>query len=44
MTVVRSGVMAPKKSAAIMPPFGGSPLDDRQLRAVAMYVRSLGGK
>ena len=42
MKLVRSGVMSPKKSAAIMPPFGGSPLDDRQLRAVAMYVKSLG--
>lgn len=44
MSVVRSGVMAPKKSPAIMPPFGGSPLDDRQLRAVALYVKSLGEK
>jgi mono/diheme cytochrome c family protein len=39
--IVRSGVLAPKKSAAMMPQFGGAPLDQRQLRAVALYVHSI---
>lgn len=44
MKVIRSGVTAPKKSPAMMPPFGGTPLDDRQLRALAFYIRAIGAK
>ncbi len=43
-TLVKSGVPKPKKSAAVMPPFGGSPLVEPQLEAVAQYVHSLGRK
>ena len=40
-TIIRAGVTAPKKTAAIMPPYGGSPLDANQLEAVATYIHSL---
>ena len=40
--IVRAGVSKPKKSAAIMPPFGGTPLDSAQVEALAAYVYSLG--
>lgn len=39
--IIRAGVTAPKKTAAIMPPYGGSPLEPDQLEAVASYVHSL---
>jgi mono/diheme cytochrome c family protein len=38
---VKTGVPAPKKSATPMPPFGGIPLTDAQVEAVAAYVTSL---
>ncbi|MBI2408570.1 MAG: c-type cytochrome [Gemmatimonadetes bacterium] len=38
---VKAGIAAPKKSATPMPPFGGIPLSDAQLEAVAAYVTSL---
>jgi hypothetical protein len=41
MRLVRTRVAKPKESPAMMPPFGGVPLTDEQLRAVAAYVRSL---
>ena len=41
VSIVRTGVMKPKKSAAVMPPGGGSALRPEQLRAVAAYVHSL---
>lgn len=40
-TIIRSGVTAPKKTVAIMPPYGGSPLAPDQLEAVATYIHSL---
>ncbi|HEX6251916.1 MAG TPA: c-type cytochrome [Gemmatimonadaceae bacterium] len=40
-TIIRAGVAAPKKTAAVMPPFGGAPLQPDQLEAVATYVHSL---
>jgi mono/diheme cytochrome c family protein len=40
-TVIRSGVMKPKKSTAVMPPNGGGNLNAAQLDAVAAYVGSL---
>lgn len=43
-TLVRTGVPKPKKSPATMPPFGGSPLVEPQLEAVAQYVHSLSNK
>ena len=43
-TVIRTGVTKPKKSGAMMPPFGGSPLTAEQLTAVAAYVHSLSAK
>jgi mono/diheme cytochrome c family protein len=39
--IIRAGVIAPKKTAAVMPPYGGSPLDANQLEAVATYIHSL---
>lgn len=39
--IIRSGVTNPKKTAAVMPPYGGSPLKPDQLEAVAAYVHSL---
>jgi hypothetical protein len=35
-----SGVATPKKYPGVMPPRGGSPLTDDQVRAVAAYVDS----
>ncbi|MHB1072093.1 MAG: c-type cytochrome [Gemmatimonadaceae bacterium] len=43
-TLVTTGVSKPKKSPATMPPFGGSPLVEPQLEAVAQYVHSLSNK
>lgn len=40
-TIIRAGVTAPRKTAAIMPPYGGSPLEPDQLEAVATYIHSL---
>jgi mono/diheme cytochrome c family protein len=42
--LVKTGVPKPKKSPATMPPYGGSPLVEPQLEAVAQYVHSLGRK
>ena len=39
--IIRTGVMQPKQGAAVMPPYGGVPLDAGQLAAVAAYVYSL---
>lgn len=39
--IIRTGVPRPKGTAAVMPPFGGSPLKPDQLEAVAAYVHSL---
>ena len=39
--IVRTGVSKPKKSAAVMPPFGGTPLDSAKVEAVAAYLFSL---
>lgn len=44
---VQTGVPAPKKAPAPMPPMGGASLSPEQVRAVAAYVHSLstgGGK
>jgi len=38
---VKTGVMKPKQGSTPMPPGGGSPLNDRQVSAVAAYVVSL---
>lgn len=40
---ITNGVMSPKEHSSVMPPKGGAPLTDDQVRAVAMYVKSLGG-
>ena len=40
-TIIRTGVMKPKKSGAVMPPNGGGNLNAAQLDAVAAYVQSL---
>lgn len=39
--IIRTGVPRPKGTAAVMPPYGGSPLKPDQLEAVAAYVHSL---
>jgi mono/diheme cytochrome c family protein len=39
--LVRSGVAQPRRSMTVMPPLGGAPLADQQLRAVAAYVFSI---
>lgn len=39
--IIRTGVTKPKKSAAVMPPYGGSPLNPDQLEAIATYIHSL---
>lgn len=41
--IITNGVMTPKEYSSVMPPKGGAPLTDEQVRAVAMYVDSLGG-
>ena len=43
-SLIKSGVAKGKKSAAVMPPYGGVPLSEAQLDAVAAYVQSLGRK
>jgi mono/diheme cytochrome c family protein len=40
-TLIRSGVTTPKQGAAVMPAYGGTPLEPEQLQAVAAYVYSL---
>lgn len=40
-SVIASGVMKPKKTAAVMPPKGGGNLNAEQVDAVAAYVASL---
>jgi hypothetical protein len=39
--VVTNGVPQPKQHPAPMPPKGGAPLTDQQVRAVAAYVFSI---
>jgi mono/diheme cytochrome c family protein len=39
--LVRSGVAQPRRSMTVMPPLGGAPLTDQQLRAVAAYAFSI---
>jgi mono/diheme cytochrome c family protein len=39
--IIRTGVSRPKATAAVMPPYGGSPLKPDQLEAVAAYIHSL---
>ncbi len=39
--IIRTGVPRPKATAAVMPPYGGSPLKPDQLEAVAAYIHSL---
>lgn len=41
--IITNGVMTPKEYSSVMPAKGGAPLSDEQVRAVAMYVHSLGG-
>lgn len=43
-TIIKSGVAKPKKVAGMMPPYGGIPLSDAHLQAVAAYVWSLSHK
>lgn len=43
VNVVSTGVPAPKQFPAPMPPMGGASLSTEQVRAVALYVRSLAG-
>lgn len=42
--IIRTGVTQPKQGAAVMPPYGGVPLNAGQLSAVAAYVYSLSHK
>jgi mono/diheme cytochrome c family protein len=44
-TIIKQGVAQPKdpKHVAPMPPYGGVPLSDDQVNALAAYVVSLGG-
>ena len=39
--VIGKGVLKPKKTTAVMPPYGGGKLNAAQVDAVAAYVRSL---
>ncbi|HLV26496.1 MAG TPA: c-type cytochrome [Gemmatimonadales bacterium] len=39
--IVKEGVMQPKESPSVMPPYGGVPFDDQRLAAVAAYIHSL---
>ena len=41
INTIRTGVPQPQNAPAPMPPYGGAPLSDEQLRAVAAYVYSL---
>lgn len=41
-SIVKSGVSKPKESAAPMPPMGGAKLTEEQVKAVGVYVLSLG--
>ena len=40
-STVKTGISKPKKGSLPMPPFGGVPLNDSQIAAVAAYVASL---
>ncbi|MDP1890660.1 MAG: c-type cytochrome [Gemmatimonadaceae bacterium] len=40
-STVKAGISKPKQGSLPMPPFGGVPLNDSQLAAVAAYVASL---
>jgi mono/diheme cytochrome c family protein len=40
-STVKAGIAKPKQGSLPMPPFGGVPLNDSQLAAVAAYVASL---
>jgi cytochrome c oxidase cbb3-type subunit 3 len=40
-STVKAGIAKPKKGNLPMPPFGGVPLNDSQIAAVAAYVTSL---
>ncbi len=40
-STVKAGIAKPKKGPTPMPPFGGVPLNDSQIAAVAAYVASL---
>ncbi len=40
-STVKAGIAKPRKGATPMPPFGGVPLNDNQVAAVAAYVQSL---
>lgn len=42
--VVKEGVMQPKESPSVMPPYGGVPLSDERVAAVAAYIHSLNQK
>jgi mono/diheme cytochrome c family protein len=44
VTTVTNGVPKPKQHPAPMPPKGGAPLNDEQVKAVAAYVYSLSHK
>lgn len=39
--IITTGVMQPKQSEVMMPPFGGTPLTPAQVRAVATYLQSI---
>jgi mono/diheme cytochrome c family protein len=39
--LIKTGVMTPKKSGAVMPPMGGAALKPDQIKAVAAYVYSM---
>ena len=41
LKTVKAGIPKPKQSATPMPPYGGIPLNDAQVAAVAAYVTSL---
>lgn len=40
-TIVKTGVMKPKQSSAVMPPMGGASLSAEQLGALAAYLKTL---
>jgi mono/diheme cytochrome c family protein len=39
--IVKTGVMKPKQSSAVMPPMGGASLSAEQLGALAAYLKTL---
>jgi mono/diheme cytochrome c family protein len=40
-SIVKTGVMKPKQSSAMMPPMGGATLSAEQLGALAAYLKTL---